>query len=170
MEPASSLIDLTLPVASSSTETSVMSDPATSTNTTPPRAQRRQSLMTPLPVTTDTTHPEDGDGSPSRGLLSRGGVGAGEQGEAAGQVNSSASDQQEEVRAGLPLPVGALNDAAVGDAAVDGAAVGDAAEENVTSESGGDRPTEDVASRGHGRHAPFSRAVGGQTGAVGWNP
>lgn len=89
-------------------------------------------------------------------------MGAGEQGEAAGQENSSESHQQQEGREELPLHAGAVDDAAVD--------LGDATEGNVTSQSGGNRPTEDVASRGHGRHAPLSRTVVGETGAAGRKP
>ena len=144
MESASSLIDLTLPVAPSLSS----------------RSHSRQHFMTP-PAVTDTTHNEECGGSPSDGQLKRGGVGSPEHGPEAGQGGPSASSQQEEGRALLPFGV----DAAVDDAAVRQASPG----ENVASESSGGHRTEGVAARrGHGCHAPSSRVVASQTGAMGW--
>lgn len=165
MESASNLIDLTLPVASSA-ETSRTSDRMASSP-----SHRRQSSMA-SPVLTGTRHNEnsDGGGSPSDGQLRRDGVGTIEHGETvAGQGTPSARSQREEGRA-LLLPSDA--DSAAVDAAaaaVDDAATAEASSlgENVASESSGERQTAPVARRGHGCHAPLSRVVGGQTGAVG---
>ena len=76
MESASSLIDLTLPVAPSLSS----------------RSHSRQHFMTP-PAVTDTTHNEECGGSPSDGQLKRGGVGSPEHGPEAGQGGPSASSR-----------------------------------------------------------------------------
>lgn len=119
--------------------------------------------MTPRAAVTDTTQDEDGGSSPSDSQIRRHGAGAIEHGGAAGQGGASVSSQQEEERALLP--------SGVVDAAVDDAAVRQASPlgEDVASESSGGHRAEVVAAgRGHGGHAPLSRAVEGQTGAVDW--